>query len=84
MIVARKQTLVQLNDELLGLLDEKAARLRRSRSDLIRDALEHYLAAEREAEIDRAIIEGYTRIPQEEHDPWAEAAARRSIAEEPW
>jgi len=82
--VARKQTLVQLNDELLGLLDEKAARLRRSRSDLIRDALEHYLAAEREAEIDRAIIEGYTRIPQEEHDPWAEAAARRSIAEEPW
>lgn len=82
--MARKQTLVQLNDELLGLLDEKAARLRRSRSDLIRDALEHYLAAEREAEIDRAIIEGYTRIPQEEHDPWAEAAARRSIAEEPW
>jgi metal-responsive CopG/Arc/MetJ family transcriptional regulator len=84
MVVPRRQTLVQLNDELLALLDEKAARLRRSRSDLIRDALERYLAAEREAEIDRAIIEGYTRIPQKDHDPWAAAAARRSITEEPW
>jgi metal-responsive CopG/Arc/MetJ family transcriptional regulator len=82
--MARRQTLVQLNDELLALLDERAARTRRSRSQLIREALEQYLAADREAAIDRAIVEGYTRIPQEEHDPWAEAAARRSIAEEPW
>ena len=82
--MARRQTLVQLNDELLALLDERAARTRRSRSSLIREAIEQYVRAEREAAIDRAIIEGYTRIPQEEHDPWAEAAAKRSIAEEPW
>jgi metal-responsive CopG/Arc/MetJ family transcriptional regulator len=84
MVTPRRQTLVQLNDELLALLDERAARAKRSRSDLIREALEQYLAAERAAAIDRAIVEGYTRIPQEEHDPWAATAARRSIAEEPW
>jgi metal-responsive CopG/Arc/MetJ family transcriptional regulator len=82
--IARRQTLVQLNDELLALLDERAARTRSSRSQLIRDALEQYLAAEREAAIDRAIVEGYTRIPQDEHDPWAEAAAIESIRAEPW
>jgi metal-responsive CopG/Arc/MetJ family transcriptional regulator len=84
MILARRQTLVQLNDELLAQLDELAARLNVSRSQLIRDAIEQYLHDEREAEIDREIVEGYTRIPPSEHDPWAEAAARRSIAEEPW
>jgi metal-responsive CopG/Arc/MetJ family transcriptional regulator len=83
MVIARRQTLVQLNDELLALLDERAVRTNRSRSHLIRDAIEQYLAADRDAAIDRAIVEGYTRIPQEP-DPWAEAAAKRSIAEEPW
>jgi metal-responsive CopG/Arc/MetJ family transcriptional regulator len=81
--VARQQTLVQLNDELLALLDERAGRLGVSRSELIRRAIEDYLEDEREAAIDAAIIEGYTRIPQQE-DPWAHAAARRSIADEPW
>lgn len=83
MRIARRQTLVQLNDELLSLLDEQAVRTKTSRSQLIREAIERYLAVERETAIDRAIVEGYTRIPQEP-DPWAEAAARRSIAEEPW
>ncbi len=84
MVIARRQTLVQLSDELLALLDERAARTHRSRSQLIRDAVEQYLAAEREAAIDRAIVEGYTRTPQDEHDPWAEAAAIESIRAEPW
>ncbi len=54
MVVARTQTLVQLNDELLGLLDERAARERRSRSALIREALEQGAPcwiSEREKEI---------------------------------
>jgi len=84
MVVARRQTLVQLSDELLALLDERAARTGRSRSDLIRAALERELAADREAAIDAAIVEGYRRIPPPEHDPWAEASAKRSIADEPW
>ena len=84
MAVARKQTLVQLSDELLALLDERAARTGRSRSDLIRAALERDLAEDREAAIDRAIVEGYTRRPPPEHDAWSHASAKRSIAAEPW
>jgi predicted transcriptional regulator len=82
--MARRQTLVQLSDELVALLDERAAKTGRSRSEIIRSAIERELAAEREAAIDAAIIEGYRRIPPLEHDPWAEAAGKRSIADEPW
>jgi predicted transcriptional regulator len=84
MVMPRRQTLVQLTDELLALLDERAAKTGRSRSEIIRSAIERDLAAGREAAIDAAIIEGYTRIPPPEHDPWAEASAKRSIADEPW
>ena len=82
--VARRQTLVQLDDSLLAMLDERAARSGVSRSELIRTAIAAYLAQEREAAIDAAIIDGYTRIPAEKHDAWAEASARRSIQAEPW
>jgi metal-responsive CopG/Arc/MetJ family transcriptional regulator len=83
MVTARRQTLVQLNDELLALLDERAARTRRSRSSLIREAVEQYVRADRDAAIDRAIVEGYTRMP-DEPDPWVDILARESIRREPW
>lgn len=82
--MARQQTLVQLTDELLALLDERAARLGKSRSELIRTALEQYLRADRDAAIDAAIVAGYLRVPPPVHDPWAAAAAKRSISAEPW
>ncbi len=82
--MARRQTLVQLSDELLALLDQRAAKTGRSRSDLIRRAIERDLASDREAAIDRAIVEGYTRIPPGELDAWAEASALESIRAEPW
>jgi metal-responsive CopG/Arc/MetJ family transcriptional regulator len=81
--MARTQTLVQLTDDLLAALDQQAASTGRSRSELIREAIERYLIEEVEARIDQAIVKGYSRIPQEE-DPWAEAMARESIAAEPW
>ncbi len=81
--MARTQTLVQLTDDLLAALDQHAAASGRSRSELIRDAVERYLRDEVEARIDRQIVRGYQRLPQEE-DPWAEAMARESIAAEPW
>jgi len=85
MVMARKQTLVQLSDDLLARLDGQAAREGRSRSELIREAVEGYLADDREAEIDRQIVESYTREPQAEEDlVLAEWAARRMIAAEPW
>jgi metal-responsive CopG/Arc/MetJ family transcriptional regulator len=85
MPVSRTQTLVQLTDELLRRLDERAAREGRSRSSLIRDAIEEYLYDEAKAKIDREIIEGYERIPTtDEEMAWAEASARDMIREEPW
>jgi metal-responsive CopG/Arc/MetJ family transcriptional regulator len=85
MSVSRTQTLVQLTDELLRRLDERAAREGRSRSALIRDAIEEYLYDEAKAKIDREIIEGYERIPEtEEEMRWAEASAREGVEEEPW
>jgi metal-responsive CopG/Arc/MetJ family transcriptional regulator len=83
--VTRTQTLVQLNDDLLRQLDERAAKEGRSRSALIRDAIEEYLFDEDKARIDREIIEGYERIPvTEEELAAAERSARRMIEEEPW
>ena len=79
----RTQTLVQLTDDLLASLDQRAAQTGRSRSDLIREALQRYLEDALEAEVDRQIVDGYKRIPPVE-DRWAAALARESIAAEPW
>jgi metal-responsive CopG/Arc/MetJ family transcriptional regulator len=78
--------LVQLTDELLAQLDARAAREGRSRSGLIREALAAYLATDREAEIDRLIVEGYMRHPQTTRElAWAEASTRNMLAGlEPW
>jgi metal-responsive CopG/Arc/MetJ family transcriptional regulator len=82
MAVARTQTLVQLSDELLERLDSYRAREGRSRSEVVRDAIERYLAGDREAEIDRLIVDAYARQPPE--DPWNEQAAKQMISAEPW
>ncbi len=85
MPVSRTQTLVQLSEDLLRRLDERAAREGRSRSALIRDAIEAYLYDEENARIDREIREGYERIPPSEADHRAaEREAREAIREEPW
>jgi Arc/MetJ-type ribon-helix-helix transcriptional regulator len=55
-----------------------------SRSALIRRAIEAFMHDARKAEIDAEIVDAYTRMPQPEHDPWAEAAAIESIRAEPW
>lgn len=83
--MSRTQTLVQLNDALLARLDERAARDGRSRSALIREAIEGYLHDDVAAELDRRIVEGYREKPQDaEQAAWAEAAAREAVREEPW
>lgn len=81
--MARTQTLVQLSDDLLAHLDARAAREGRSRSDLIREAVTGYIAGDREAEIDRRIVEAYTRLPQEDLLD-AERTAAAIVAAEPW
>lgn len=81
--MVRTQTLVQLNDRLLAALDQYAANVGRNRSDVIRSAVERYLQEVLEDDIDRAIVDGYKRMPQEP-DEYIETAARDSIAAEPW
>ena len=81
--MARTQTLVQLSDELLAALDQHAVASGRSRSELIREAVERFLGHDLERAIDRQIVDGYRRVPQEP-DPWADRLAAESIAEEPW
>ncbi len=81
----RTQTLVQLSRSLLNRLDERAAREGRSRSALIRDAIDAYLYDEDEARIDREIREGYERIPETEEElAAAYREGREGIREEPW
>lgn len=74
---------MQLTDQLLAALDQQAAATGRSRSDLIREAIENYLSELTADEVDRRITEGYRRRPQTS-DAWASALARESIAAEPW
>jgi metal-responsive CopG/Arc/MetJ family transcriptional regulator len=80
--MARKQTLVQFSDDLLERLDRYRSREGRSRSEVVRDAVERYLAADREVEVDRTIVEAYRRQPPD--DAWGDEAAKRMIAAEPW
>lgn len=83
--MARTQTLVQLTEGLLRRLDERAAREGRSRSALIRDAIEAYLYDEERDRITQEIIEGYERIPPTKAEmEIAEAGVREDIEEEPW
>lgn len=82
--MARAQALVQLSDDLIARLDTRAAAARRSRSDLIREAIERYLTDDPAAAIDAAIVDGYTRIPPDEDLAAATWAARTAIEAEPW
>lgn len=76
---------MQLSDELIAELDAVAARERRSRSEIIREAIVLHLGDARVSQIDRQIIEGYTRVPPTaEEVEWADAGGRAMIAEEPW
>ena len=54
-----------------------------NRSEAVRLAVAEFIERRRKLEIDRQIVEAYTRIPDED-DPWAHAAALESIREEPW
>jgi len=82
--IARRQTLVQLDDARIAALDQRAAATGRSRSDLIREAVDLLLGTGDEAAIDSAIVAGYERHPAPKPDAWTVQAALASIKEEPW
>ena len=56
-----------------------------SRANFIVEAINRLVEELEEREIDRRIVEGYTRIPQtDEEQRWARLGALDSIREEPW
>lgn len=78
MVMARKQVLVQLDDDLVARLDELASHLAVSRSEVLRRAALDMLDRARELEAEQITIAAYQRQPQ---DPAWVATATRSAAE---
>lgn len=72
--------MVQLNEELLELLDFRAQHDGVSRSHVIRVAIEAYLGEDRERRLDRLIIEGYRRMPQDSGEDERDLAAFSTAA----
>jgi len=77
MVMARKEVLVQLDDELVAQLDALAEREGMSRSELLRRGALAVLAALAERDDDAALQDAYRRTPQ---DPAVVRSARRLAA----
>jgi predicted transcriptional regulator len=78
--VARRQVLVQLDDSQVAELDRLAASADDSRSELIRRAIDLYVAAVGEAVADLRYAEAYGRVPED----LEEFAALRAVGLEAW
>lgn len=65
MLVARKEVLVQLDDDLIARLDRLATAEGTSRSELLRRGAAAVLAAADELEADRTLKDAYQRVPQD-------------------
>ena len=78
MVMARREVLVQLDDELVDRLDSLAADLGTNRSELIRRGAQAVLNAHELAEADGQLREAYRRQPA---DPALLQSARRQAAQ---
>lgn len=78
MVMARREVLVQLDDDLVERLDEIASRTSVSRSELLRRAAIAVIEADEWAQADRRLVEGYTKYPP---DPLLLRASERLAAE---
>jgi metal-responsive CopG/Arc/MetJ family transcriptional regulator len=78
MTMARREVLVQLEDELVDRLDRLAHAEGTSRSDLLRRGAAAVLEAAEQLKADGELRDAYRRIPQ---DPAFVASARRLAGE---
>ena len=83
MVMARREVLVQLDDELVDGLDQLAGQLGTNRSELLRRGAQAVLAAEHLAAADRDFVAAYLRQPP---DPVLVRSAARLAAHTvpPW
>jgi metal-responsive CopG/Arc/MetJ family transcriptional regulator len=75
--MARREVLVQLDDDLVARLDELAARLGTSRSDLLRQGAQAVIVADDLTLADHQLVAAYQRQPPE---PAFVQSARRLAA----
>ena len=78
MAMARREVLVQMDDDLVERLDSLAAELGTSRSELVRRGAQAVLDAEELASADRQLRAAYRRQPA---DPALVQSARRLAAQ---
>ena len=78
MVVARREVLVQLDDDLVTRLDRVASERHTSRSELLRRGALAVLEAEELRQADLELQAAYRRTPQ---DPEVVAAATRLAAQ---
>ena len=81
-----KMITLRVSEERLRRVDEAVARgAFLTRAAALSAAVDRLLAEDEQRAVDRAIVEGYTRIPPTaEEDAWARASGLESIREEPW
>lgn len=77
MVMARREVLVQLDDDLVARLDELAARLGTNRSELLRRGAHAVISAQDLALADQEMVAAYQRQP---NDPALIRSARRLAA----
>jgi hypothetical protein len=77
MLMARREVLVQLDDDLVRQLDELATKLGTNRSELLRRGAQAVISAEDLAGADRDLVAAYQRQPA---DPALVQSARRLAA----
>lgn len=80
------QLVTRIDDVLADQVDELvAAGVVASRSDAVRSGLVALIDTHRRRRIGEAIVEGYRRQPQDEHEiGFPDATTAAMIAEEPW
>lgn len=77
MVMARREVLVQLDDQLVAELDALAERLGTNRSELLRRGAQAVITAEDLAAADRELVRAYQQQPP---DPLLVQAAKRLAA----
>jgi metal-responsive CopG/Arc/MetJ family transcriptional regulator len=76
---------VPIDERLLSELDAVSKKQGKSRAELVREACTRYVADIEEAELEKAHIEGYTRVPDEpELGESMDKLAAEVLSEESW